>query len=99
MLRDNLPHTMTVERLSTSGNKELYTARPDVQCFLQPVDDVKAQSEGGAFAKARQCFVPFDANVKLKDRVTIDGVKFNVAGERTHQYGSWPHRVLRLMEY
>lgn len=93
-----LPHTMSIERLGTSGaNKEAYTSRPDIKCFLQPAMDADGDTgSGSAFAKASRCFVDYAANVKVKDRVQIDGVKYNVSGETSHQYGSWPHRVLTL---
>lgn len=93
-----LPHTMSIERLgTTSANKETYTSRPDIKCFLQPAIDTEGDTgQASTMAKASRCFVDYAANVKVKDRVTIDGVKYNVSGEVSHQYGSWPHRVLTL---
>lgn len=94
-----LPHTMTVTRLSTSGtNKELYTSRPDVACFLQPAVDTFVEGQPSTITKGRRCFVDFASNVKLKDKVTIDGDVYTVAGSMDRSYGSWPHRVLRLEE-
>lgn len=94
----SLPHTMSVERLGASGaNKELYTSRPDVACFLQPdLPTETAAAIGGQFTKPNRCFVDYYANVKVKDRATIDGITYNVSGSREHRYGSWPHKVLTL---
>ena len=98
MAQMTLPHTMSIERLGTSGaNKEVFTSRPDIRCFLQPNTDAEANSgSADAMSKASRCFVDYAANVKVKDRVTINGVKYNVSGETSHQYGSWPHKVLTL---
>lgn len=89
---------MSVERLGTSGlNKERYTSRPNVACFLQPMADADTDTgQGSTFTKAYRAFVDFDSNVKVKDRVQIGDQKYNVSGETTHQYGTWPHRVLTL---
>jgi hypothetical protein len=95
----NLPHSMTVERLVANGAiKEAYSSRPGtIACFLQPELPVENQAAiGGQMTKSSRCFVDYTANVKPKDRVTIDGKKYNVAGVREHQYGSWPHKVLSL---
>lgn len=96
----NLPHTMQVERLgTTTALKETYTSRPDVACFLQPAAErFGLSTEGQVFSKNARCYVDYAANVKGKDRVTINGKRYTVAGERTHQYGTWPHRVLSLEE-
>lgn len=93
-----LPHTMNIERLGSSGaNKEVFTSRPSISCFLQPAMDAESDTgQGSVFAKGSRCFVEYAANVKVKDRVEIDGKKYNVSGETSHQYGSWPHRVLTL---
>jgi SPP1 family predicted phage head-tail adaptor len=91
---------MSVERLATSGtnaNKELYTPRPDVKCFLQPALEVETpNATGSTFTKSSRAFIDYDTNVKPKDRVTINGQKYNVSGMREHQYGTWPHKVVTL---
>lgn len=95
----DLPHTLTVERLGASGAyKELYVVRAGtIDCFLQPANPQAAGvAMGDAFTKASRCFVDYTANVKPKDRVTIDGTKYNVSGMVEHRYGSWPHKVLTL---
>lgn len=95
----DLPHTMTVERLVSSGAiKEAYTVRPgSIACFLQPVAPQEAGAVvGGQFTKGYRCFIDYDSNVKTKDRVTINGSKYNVSGLTEHQYGTWPHKVLSL---
>jgi hypothetical protein len=94
----DLPHTMSVERLSTaSAAKEGYTPRDDVACFLQPAGDAETDTgQAQAFTKPNRCFVDFAANVKVKDRVTISGQRYNVSGMIEHAYGVWPHKVLTL---
>lgn len=98
MAKMPLPHTMTVTRLSASGtNKELYGSVGSLACFLQPASEAMRDISGDStFSKTYQCYVDFAANVQVKDRVTIDGDVYNVMGERAHQYGTWPHRVLVL---
>lgn len=95
----DLPHTMSVERLATTSgsHKEQYTPRPDVACFLQPeLPADNAAAMGGQMTKSSRCYVDFNANVKVKDRVAINGKRYNVAGMREHGYGGWPHKVLSL---
>lgn len=98
MAKMPLPHSMTVTRLSASGtNKELYGAvGTAIACWVQPADSEMMEAQGATFSKTFRCFVDYAANVKVKDRVTIGGNVYNVQGERTHQYGTWPHRVLTL---
>lgn len=95
-----LPHTMVVTRLSTSSaHKESYTTRPDVSCFLQPATETDTQlTEAQPMGKTSKAYVEFTANVKVKDRVTVNGVTYNVSGSREHQYGTFPHKVLILTE-
>jgi len=93
-----LPHSLTVERLAADAHKETYQAVGSaIPCFLQPANSVEVQAPmGDAFTKSYRCFVDFAANVKVKDRVDIDGQKFNVMGLTQHEYGTWPHKVLAL---
>lgn len=99
MAGPDLPHTMTVERLTASGTiKEAYVARPGtIKCWLQPALAIDtASGMGGQMTKGSRCFVDYSANVKNKDRITIDGVRYNVSGMTEHQYGDWPHKVLSV---
>lgn len=96
----DLPHSLTVERLAANGAiKEAYAAVGSaIACFLQPeLPTENTAAVGGQMTKSWRCFVAYAADVQPKDRVTIDGDKYNVAGVRKHNYGdSWPHKVLSL---
>lgn len=100
MAKMPLPHTMTVERLDGEADsiRESYEAvAGTIACFKQPELPIDNQAAmGGQMTKSWRCYVDFDADVQDKDRVTIDGDKYNVAGVREHNYGTWPHRVLSL---
>jgi hypothetical protein len=92
----NFPHTATVQRSTKTGTKYTYGDSGSTRCFLQPIDDEAAQLYGITFGKGWFCYLPYDSDVEVADRLLIDGTTYGVKGFRFHKYGNLKHKRASL---
>lgn len=92
------PHTATIQRTAKVGTMYSFAEVGTTNCFLQPLDSVAAESYGIQFVKGSSCYVPYTTDVRVGDRLIIDGGTYGVKGMRSHSYGTLTHRKLALEE-
>jgi hypothetical protein len=88
----NYPHTATLSRLTASGSTFVFTSNGGTQCFLQPIDGETAELFAVTFTKGSAAYLPLTADVKVKDQMTIDGIKYGVKGLLNRPYGTLAHK-------
>lgn len=88
----NFPHTATLERMTASGTKFIFTSNGGTACFLQPIDGETAELFAVTFTKGSVAYLPLAADVKTSDRLIIDGIKYGVKGVLNRPYGSLKHK-------
>jgi hypothetical protein len=100
MLSDLMVHDVTVERLSVTGNKQAYGAPTTIKGFLQALDTEDALQADGIFVLSYKLYVEENTDVKEGDRVTVEGVVYNVKScvRYTMPESDMSHKRLILVE-
>jgi len=78
MLSDLMIHDITVERLVQSGNKQVFGSPTTAKGFLQALDTEDALQADGVFILSYKLYIEYATDVKEGDRITVDGIKYNV---------------------
>ena len=90
------PHTATLQRMTASGSTFVFTANGSSKCFLQPIDGETAELFAVTFTKGSVAYLPASADVKEKDRIVIDSIKYGVKGILNRPYGGLAHKKVIL---
>lgn len=84
-----LTHSVSVERLSSSNDKESYSSQATIDGLLQPQDSESSVLSGQAVGQSYRLFTKRDADIQITDRITVDGETYIVSALQDHNYSNF----------
>lgn len=100
MFAGYLPHAASISRLGQDAglNTQSFSIISEgVSCFLQPLDAEESVMTGLAVGQGFRCYFDTSADIKVSDKVVIDGQEYRVNGLNNYNYGYHPHKRATLV--
>ena len=97
-LREKYSVTVYVSRLVTTGNKQEFSSVATVKAHKQPLDSSYKEAYEGDWTKAHILYTDVNINIKQGDRLTIEGVVYNVKSFQKYNIGGLQHQKIIIEE-